>query len=129
VHLDVDLVLTGRDGQPRGCAGQHLAVELHVVLALGIQLDLLGLGQVIYPVKVHQHVVVVLTPERREEGAALGAAVLHVVAQPDLVIAGIPDPGGLFLGHGRRRAQKGKHQPGQQCQPPGVIKHMSHNSN
>ena len=87
---------TGGDGV--GVGGElESTVYLDVILSLGGDGDGLfvfkgeGFGE------LYRHVVGVLLPERGEHGAALGAAVVEDVAEPDFEVAGIPDPGGFIL--------------------------------
>ena len=74
----------------------QFAVEFDVEDTLHRKGNLLVGCQIHLGREFDRHIVAVGLPEGREEGAALGAAVVHLVAEPNLVVARIPDPGCLI---------------------------------
>src|SRR5580658_7164168 len=75
-------------------SGQHFAVQLAIVFPLCFEFDIVSSVKVEFSPEIDEHIMSVQFPKGRKEGAAFGPAVLHLVTEPDLVVAGIADPGG-----------------------------------
>ena len=91
-HLDVQMVCPCREMEAIRHTKLQLAVELDVELAFSRDIDVLRFCQFQLLTKFHSHVVAIHLPERGKECSTLGAATIHLIAQPYFIVTGIPYP-------------------------------------
>ena len=94
-NLDVELVLASGDGVFFS-RKLEFAVDGEVELAFDSNGNRLPVVESESLRELNGDVMAILFPKRGKHGAALGAAVIEDVAEPDFEVARIPDPGGLL---------------------------------
>ena len=93
--LDIELVFADGDGVFFS-RKLEFAVDGEVELAFDSNGNRLPVVENESLRELNGDVMAILFPKRGKHGAALGAAVIEDVAEPDFEVARIPDPGGLL---------------------------------
>ena len=91
--FDVQTMLSGRKSHRFRHTELKFSVEFDIVLSFGSYENLFRFRKIQLLAEFNDYIVTIRFPEGRKKGTTLCTPVVHLVAQPDFVVTGIPYPG------------------------------------